>query len=139
MVTFSANECNCLSDCFGTSFSVFESRIPLEYSDFDCKSFQIVQNKRDYPNYVFCDLCRKIVKSYKARFLYNYIVKKNEPNPNRCDTFCDTLLTQNVALVKVEMATKSLTRSLKDKRFNFVSQLSSLGKAIFCCHLFTFG
>jgi hypothetical protein len=75
-------------------------------------------------------LCRKIVKSYKARFLYNYIVKKNEPNPDHWDTFCDTLLTQNVALVKVEMATKSLTRSLKDKRFNFVSQLSSLGKAI---------
>jgi hypothetical protein len=130
METFSANECNCPSDCFGTSFSVFESRIPLEYSDIDCKSFQIVHTKRDYPNYVFCDLCRKIVKSYKARFLYNYIVKKNEPNPDHWDTFCDTLLTQNVALVKVEMATKSLTRSLKDKRFNFVSQLSSLGKAI---------
>jgi hypothetical protein len=130
METFSANECDCPSDCFGTSFSIFESRIPLEYSDFDCKSFQIVHTKRDYPNYVFCDLCRKIVKSYKARFLYNYIVKKNEPNPNRWDTFCDTFLTQNVALVKVEMATKSLTRSLKDKRFNFVSQLSSLGKAI---------
>jgi hypothetical protein len=47
------------------------------------------------------------------------------------ETFCNTFLTQNVALVKVEMATKSLTRSLKDKRFNFVSQLSSLGKGIF--------
>jgi hypothetical protein len=47
------------------------------------------------------------------------------------ETFCNTFLTQNVALVKVEMATKSLTRSLKDKRFNFVSQLSSLGKCIF--------
>ena len=49
-------------------------------------------------------------------------------DPSNFDEFCNKFLKENVAVVKVEMATKSLTRSLKDKRFNFVSQLSSLGK-----------
>ena len=130
METFSANECDCPSDCFGTSFSVFESRLPLEYSDINCVTYQLVQTKRDYPNFVFCELCKKIVKSYRMRFFYNFNVNKNDSDPNRLDLFCDRFLTENVALVKVEMATKSLTRSRKDKRFNFVSQLSSLGKEL---------
>jgi hypothetical protein len=49
------------------------------------------------------------------------------PDPNNLDGFCSKFVIENVALVKVEMVAKSLTRSVKDKRFNFVDQLSSLG------------
>jgi hypothetical protein len=64
------------------------------------------------------------------RFKYESIVN-NALDPGSVEKFCKKFLMENVALVKVEMATKSLTRSIKDKRFNFVSQLSSLGKQIF--------
>ena len=43
-------------------------------------------------------------------------------------SFCQKILSENIATVKIEMASKSIQRSVKDKRFNFSSQLSTLGK-----------
>ncbi len=61
------------------------------------------------------------------RFVYDYIVK-GHPNPEQPKDFCNKFMMENLALVKVEMASKSLLRSVKDQRFNFVAKVSSLGK-----------
>jgi hypothetical protein len=68
-----------------------------------------------------------VIKYYKIRLLYNTIVS-NDQTPLFLRTFCKKFLPENVVLVKVEMASKAITRSIKDKRFNFAAQLSSLGK-----------
>ena len=121
--------CNCDTDCSGMSYSVFDSRRPLEESEVaSCDSYAVFARRRDYPNFVFCNLCRRIVRNYKIRLYYNFVVSKH-PNFNFLETFCSKFLLENVALVKVEMATKAITRSVKDKRYNFVAQLSSLGTA----------
>ena len=44
------------------------------------------------------------------------------------DELCIKIISENVATVKVEMATKSITKSVKDKRYNFTTQISSLGE-----------
>ena len=124
--------CNCPTDCYETSFSVYESSKKIENPIDYCHNEKL---KNDYPFTVFCAMCRKIIKSQHIRFIYENIVNGgpdpdifSNPLNNNLEHFCNKFIAENVALVKVEMATKSLTRSLKDKRFNFVSQLSSLGK-----------
>jgi hypothetical protein len=64
------------------------------------------------------------------RFVYDNIMK-GSPNPDNLDEFCNKFVHQNVAIVKIEMATKFITRSVKDERNSFVSQLSSIGKKHF--------
>ena len=122
---FSTSECNCKSDCSGTSFSVFESRIPIE--NLYCIDTSTNRKLKEYPYSVLRNLCEKILRTHYLRFVYNHIVDSG-PDPSNTEAFCNKLLRESASVVKVEMATKSLTRSLKDKRFNFVSQLSSLGK-----------
>ena len=123
--TFSTQDCGCPSDCFGTSFSVFESVIkiknPINFCDKGNKK------SSEFPYTVYCSICKKILKTQKIRFIYENAIN-GWPIPDLTDDFCNKFLRENIALVKVEMATKSITRSLKDQRTNFVSQLSSLGK-----------
>ena len=101
--------------------------MPLDLSTFDCNLF--TETSKNYPNFALCTFCKNTHKNYLIKFQYESIVK-NEPNPNSLNDFCKKFLMENVALAKVEMATKSLTKSIKDKRFNFVSQVSSLGMQI---------
>jgi hypothetical protein len=121
--TFQAHECNCSADCNETSFSIIKANKLIENPPNFCSDEKI---KNEFPNSVFCSLCEKIIKAQRIRFVYEHVVNGG-PNPDDLDDFCDKFVTENVALVKVEMAAKTLTRSLKDKRFNFVEQLSSLG------------
>ncbi len=125
----------------------------------------------------------RILKNNKIRFSYDYNVY-NGIDPNNVTAFCQKFVAENVILVKVEMATKSLTRcqfhqlffhrncwkfwpfnewnkfwrflemvcffnqtvnmkksfeflsrSIKDQKFNFVGQLSSLGKTLHAINL----
>ena len=167
MKTLAPAECNCPSECSGTSFSIFQSRMPLEVSKLDCADLE----RKAYPDYAFCTLCKATIKNYRIRFTYDYLVD-NAIDPNNVTAFCQKFVAENVVQVKVEMATKSLTRcqhlfssklfqkagplcklksyfcnslafcrtvniekacdfsprSIKDQKFNFVGQLSSLGK-----------
>ncbi len=120
---FSPTDCNCSSDCQGTSFSVFVTRKPISTPTNFCSDERI---KSEYPFTVLCQLCRNVITKQRIRFVYEQIMN-GWPDPNNLDGFCSKFVIENVALVKVEMVAKSLTRSVKDKRFNFVDQLSSLG------------
>ncbi len=124
--TFKTSECNCSADCNETSFSVIKANKLIENPPNFCSDEKI---RNEFPSSVFCSLCEKIIKAQRIRFVYESVVNGG-PDPDDLDDFCDKFVTENVALVKVEMAAKTLTRSLKDKRFNFVEQLSSLGKCL---------
>jgi hypothetical protein len=127
--TFQTKTCNCSSDCRGLSFSIFESKTSFENpGEFCTKTYDNMKKTRDFPKTVFCELCGNVVRNNRIRVNYDHIMNDGF-DVNR--TFCDKFLTDNVALVKIEMVTKSITRSIKDKRYNFVAQLSSLGKYSF--------
>jgi hypothetical protein len=119
--------CNCLEDCYGTSFSVFPSIKDLVIPPNFCSDENI---KDEFPFPIYCSLCKNIIKTHKMRFVYDNIMK-GSPNPDNLDEFCNKFVHQNVAIVKIEMATKFITRSVKDERNSFVSQLSSIGKKHF--------
>ena len=136
MTTFQTRNCNCQSDCQGISFSIFESKAAFENpGEFCSLSFENAKKKLEYPKSVFCGICKNIVRNNKMRFVYEKILNDGLDINKNFDEICNKLLNENVALVKIEMVTKSITRSIKDERYNFVAQLSSLGK---CWFLFLF-
>jgi hypothetical protein len=74
------------------------------------------KNNRDY-NIVprlLCNLCSKLIKNYRIKFFYDHVVNGGI-DPDDTDKFCSKILSENVAVVKVEMATKSVTRAVKDQ------------------------
>ena len=118
--------CNCPEDCYGTSFSVFPSVKDLEIPKNFCSDQKI---KDEFPFPIFCSLCKNVIKTHRMRFYYDHVIN-GASNPDDLDEFCHKFIHENVAVVKIEMATKFITRSVKDRRNSFVSQLSSIGKQI---------
>jgi hypothetical protein len=80
-----------------------------------------------YPYNVLCDLCVKVIMNFRIRFIYDSIVN-NRTSPDDPSNLCSELLSENFAVVHVNMVAKSVTRAVKDQRFNFVAKLSSLGE-----------
>ena len=103
--------CDCDNDCSKTTFTIFESSTPI-VADMDIC-------------YALIALQGFVGNRFLAYHLYNYIVR-GLPDPTEMD-FCFHLLKNEVAIVKIEMATGSVIRSVKDKRITFESQLASLG------------
>jgi len=68
----------------------------------------------------------QIAKSNRIRFVHDHLVNGG-PDPDLYKEFCSKLIKENFSVIKVEMATKSLTRTVKDQRYNLVSKISSLG------------
>ena len=125
--------CNCPSSCTDTSFTIFDIKQPLSDPGLNCEKFKANQKRKEvYPFTVFCDICRKASVFYRIYFHFNHLAK-NSPDPENFPAFCNQFLMNNVATVKVEMASASLTRSVRDERFNFESQLSSLGEDLRLC------
>ena len=116
-------ECNCSPDCNGTFYTVFQTRTPMALDTCTKESTKW----KPYPHKALCSICYKLFKNFRTRFIYDFVVNKG-PDPRLVDLFCDKFLVENLATVKVEMATKSITRSVRDIRFDFVGQLSSLGQ-----------
>lgn len=114
------DECDCASDCRSTSLSIFESSRPID----DWKEY--CEPGNDF----FFQFKNLTVGKHYYGFYYNYIVN-NGPNPDSYEEICHYLLQNHVILVKVEMATKSIIRSVRDKKFSFENQLSTLGKGQF--------
>jgi len=124
---FSANSCGCPSNCAETIFTIFDSKEQLDNPGLNCNEAQVFDRRRGvFPYLVFCNLCRKVLKFYRVWFNYKFLVS-NSTNPEDFPRFCNEFLMNNVAIIKVEMATPSVTQSVRDKRFNFEAQLSDLG------------
>jgi hypothetical protein len=99
--TYWAADCNCEE----TAFSIIKSNRLLE-SELDFCTDEKVSAV--FPSSIFCELCQKIIAEQKIRFVYEHNVNEG-PDPNDLDEFCRKFVTENVALVEVEMATESLT------------------------------
>ena len=102
---------------------------PLELSS--CGFYERQSNSKDYPYQVLCKLCKRLVRSFKMKFIYSHVMD-GDPDPEVLRDFCFKMIRENFAVVKVEMATKSITRTVKDQRYNLVSKVSSLGKSKEC-------
>ena len=50
-----------------------------------------------------------IIVVSRIRFLYDHIVK-GEADPKDIASICDKIIKENIALVKIEMAAKAVTR-----------------------------
>ena len=127
---FSPQQCQCLPDCSETTFGIFDTRIALDGAMLDkCRFFDWKFHNLEFPYNILCHLCFKIIRDNRIKFVYETIVH-GEPDTGAA-VFCATLIKENFAFVKVEMATKSITKTVKDQRFNFVSKVSALGEFFF--------
>ena len=126
--SLSSKKCGCPSNCVDTTFTVFDFVQTLDNPGLTCNDFKTLdKNKGVYPYNVLCDLCRKALRLHRIQFLYNYLLLRS-PNPEDFPEFCNHFLMNNIALVKVEMSAPGMLLSVRDKRTNFESQLSNLGK-----------
>jgi len=123
----SYNQCDCAADCEETDYSVLQSNQPFHLPQNFCTSNKL---KVEYPYYVYCGLCQNIIHFHKIRLIYDYYVS-NGTNPDNIDEFCHGFISKHVALVKIEMMSRSVVRSIRDKRFSLTSQVSALGKGPF--------
>ena len=123
--SFSAKKCKCPSNCADTIFSVFDYKESLENPGLNCYRDQTLDRKKDeYPFNIYCNLCRRALKFHKILF----VVKYGALNLTDFPKFCNDFLMSNIAIIKIELANPGLTQTIRDKRFNFESQLSGLGE-----------
>lgn len=113
-VVQSANlqDCQCNPDCRKTTLSIFESSKPIELDLAYC--------------YVLAELHQSLLKKFHLHHAYNNILRdlpKLDPQ-----NFCLHLMRNDTAIIKIELVAGSVIRSVKDQRFTFEGQLSSLGK-----------
>jgi len=108
------DNCNCSSDCKSTTFSIIDTR-------------QILNVKKVCAGELPLDYSYHLSYTHKLWFSINNL-KGLEMNrsPTEQD-LCKYFLTNHFTAVKVEIATKSMMRSVRDRRFSFETQLSSLG------------
>jgi hypothetical protein len=118
------DQCNCPMECEGTDYSIIKSNQQLHLPQNFCTN-EIL--KTQYPFYVYCEMCEKIIQFHKIRLIYDYYIS-NKPNPDNINAFCHYFISNYTALVKIEMVSKSVMRSVRDKRFSLMSQVSQLGK-----------
>jgi hypothetical protein len=119
-----AIQCDCPTECEETHYNTVAANQLFHLPSNFCTN-EILNI--EYPYNVYCGICQKIITNHKIRLIYDYYVNKG-PNPNDIDDFCQHFITKHVALVKIEMVSNSVVRSIRDKRFSFISQVSALGK-----------
>ena len=78
--------------------------------------------KEEYPFNIYCNLCRRALKFHKILFVVSAV------DLTDFRKFCNDFLMSNIAIIKIELANPGITQTIRDKRFNFESQLSGLGE-----------
>jgi hypothetical protein len=109
------SKCNCPNDCKSTMLSVFESSQKLDYKKY-CSSDNAI---RKYVSHII----------FKNGLWFQIQGLKNDipRNTKNWLEICKYLLENHVVIVKVELASKTVLRSVRDARFPFEAQLASLG------------
>ncbi len=124
----SIDQCNCPMDCEEMDYSIIKSNQPLHLPQNFCTDDNL---KIQYPFSGYCGICHKIIQFHRTRLMYDHYVS-NMPNPDDINAFCHYFISNYTALVKIEMVSKSVMRSIRDKRFSLLAQVSELGKN---CHV----
>jgi hypothetical protein len=120
----STDQCNCPMECEGTDYSIIKSNQPFLLPKNICTDDKL---KTQYPFTVYCEMCHKIIQYHKIRLVYDHY-RRNKPHPDDINAFCQYFISNYTAVVKIEMVSKSVMRSVRDKRFSLMSQVSQLGK-----------
>lgn len=74
METFNPTKCDCPFDCVATTLTISNSKEQLDLTNLDCKKLAKQNDKTDF---VFCDLCSKVLKHYKIRLYFDQILRNN--------------------------------------------------------------
>jgi len=108
------NTCNCIANCESTTLTTSDSiRSITEWQDL-CDNNKVIFN---YVNFT--------MSKYKLNFFFKHLVS-GEALP--FNEMCEYLMKHHVTIVKVEIGTTSVVRSLRDSKTTFENQLSILGK-----------
>ncbi len=108
--------CNCSSDCKSTILSVFDTKQQIDLNEYCSYASPILQ----YASY--------IMNNHKLWFYVSSLKEHNKmPSPLTFTNVCKYLVQHRLVVVKVEMATKSMMSSVRDRRFSFEAQIASLG------------
>jgi len=121
----SMQSCNCMPECDKTDFGTIQSMKPFEIKE---GAFCTDNLNKDENQMIFCKMCETTLKYHRIRILYDHFVNGG-PSPDNIDEFCQYFIANHVTLVQIEMVSKSIIRSVKDKRHTFVSKLSSVGES----------
>ena len=105
-------------------YSIIKSNQPLHLPQNVCTDDNL---KIQYPFSAYCEICHKIIQFHRIRLMYDHYVS-NMPNPDDINAFCHYFISNYTALVKIEMVSKSVMRSIRDKRISLLAQVSELGK-----------
>jgi hypothetical protein len=120
----STDQCKCPTDCEEMDYSIIKSNQPLHLPQNFCTDDNL---KIQYPFSVYCEICHKIIQFHKIRLVYDHYTS-DKANPDDINAFCQYFISNYTALVKIEMVSKSVMRSIRDKRFSLLAQVSELGK-----------
>ena len=110
--------CDCLNDCQSTTFAISESGRPLGWRD-TCQ----VNVIKKFVHFV--------QQRYGIYFSWEFFSSDNNPDPDSDNAMCEYLVQNHISIIKVEMGTKSVIKSVRDVRTTFEFQLSAVGKTSF--------
>jgi len=109
--------CQCLEECQSTTYSISESSRPLPMET-DCTKIKIMEKFFRYAH-----------ENFKLFFLFEYLFFGNPPEFNDFFALCNHLYQNHTSIIKIELGTKSIIRSVHDVKTTFEYQLSAIGKS----------
>ena len=108
--------CDCMNDCQAVTFSIAESAIPL-------KSFKDDSNISKAIN----DWVSTVHTHYHLLFVLEKIISTSAPNLESKFDVGKYLFQNHISIIKVEIGTKSVIKSVRDVKATFEYQLSAIG------------
>ena len=75
LFSVASSDCSdCPSDCQATTFTVFETKVPLDVSSINCHQFNSPTTEYGHPEHVLCSECKKMIKGSRIRLLYDAVI-----------------------------------------------------------------
>ena len=90
------------------------------------KTHYKLSGKHEVAEKVILMYCYNIIGDFLFGLMYQFATG-NAPYPMAWEKFCEEFKNKNISIVVVQMATESITVSVKDKKFTFESQVSAIG------------
>jgi len=72
-----------------------------------------------------------IQRRFKLQFMMDYYLKNTGPDPDDPMAVCDYISKNHLSIIRIDMASKSAVRSIRNEKINFENQLATLGKICF--------
>ena len=106
--------CGCLNDCQNIVYTFSESSRPILDRLKLCEHIVGV-----FGGFVKYD--------YSMDLSYKHYVTNDGPDPESYNDICEYLVKNYISVIKVEIGTKSVIKSIRDVKTTFETQLSAIG------------